>query len=216
MVTRTKQLASFVVCLGLGVSLATLVSWAGDLTKPPAKDEKAPDVFEVEFETTKGNFTIEVHRDWSPNGADRFYTLAKEGFFDDVKFFRAVKGFMVQFGIHGDPKVSAAWRDKRIPDDPVKESNKRGYITFAKPGAPNARTTQFFINFKDNQFLDQSGFSPFGKVTKGMDVVDSLNQEYGEAPSQRQGEIQKEGNAYLEKNFPRLDGIKSAKLVEPK
>jgi peptidyl-prolyl cis-trans isomerase A (cyclophilin A) len=189
---------------------------APDFTDPAKLTEKAPESFKVKFETTKGNFTVEVTRSLSPNGADRFYNLARTGYFKDVAFFRVIPGFMCQFGIHGDPKISAAWRKAHIPDDAVKGSNTRGAITFATAG-PNTRTTQLFISFGDNSRLDNTGFSPFGKVTEGMDVVDKLNGEYGEgAPSGRgpdQGRIQMEGNAYLKKDFPKLDYIKSAGVV---
>jgi peptidyl-prolyl cis-trans isomerase A (cyclophilin A) len=183
----------------------------------PAKlTEKAPDTFKAEFDTTKGKFTIEVTRSLSPNGADRFYNLVHSGYFKDIAFFRVVPGFMCQFGVHGDPNVSAKWRMAAIPDDPVKGSNTRGTITFAAAG-PNTRTTQLFINFADNRNLDGMGFSPFGKVTEGMDVVDKINSEYGEgAPRGRgpdQGRVQMEGNAYLKKDFPNLDYIKSATIV---
>ena len=189
---------------------------ASDFTDPAKLTEKAPESFKVKFETTKGNFTVEVTRSLSPNGADRFYNLARSGYFKDVAFFRVIPGFMCQFGIHGDPKVSAAWHKAQIPDDAVKGSNTRGVITFATAG-PNTRTTQLFISFGDNSRLDSTGFSPFGKVTEGMDVVDKINGEYGEgAPSGRgpdQGRIQSEGNAYLKKDFPKLDYIKSASIV---
>jgi peptidyl-prolyl cis-trans isomerase A (cyclophilin A) len=157
---------------------------------------------------------IEVHRDWSPNGADRFYNLVKSGFFDDVRFFRVIPGFMVQFGMHGDPAVHAAWSRARIQDDPVKQSNKRGYITFAKPGAPNARTTQVFINFADNANLDSQGFAPFGQVISGMTVVDKINAKYGAAPGNDQGNIASGGNAYLDKTYPGLTYIKTATIVQ--
>jgi len=187
-----------------------------DLTDPSKLTEKAPDTFKARFETTKGSVTIEVTRSLSPNGADRFYNLVRSGYFKDIAFFRVVPGFMCQFGIHGDPKVAAAWREARITDDPVKGSNTRGAITFATAG-PNTRTTQFFINFADNSRLDGMGFAPFGKVTEGMDVVDKINSEYGEgAPRGRgpdQGRVQKEGNAYLKKDFPNLDYIKSASVL---
>ena len=177
----------------------------------PAKlTAKAPDAFKVKFETTKGNFTIEVTRALAPNGADRFYNLVRSGYFKDLAFFRVIAGFMCQFGIHGDPKVSAAWRPAQILDDPVKASNTRGAITFATAG-PNTRTTQFFINYGDNARLDGMGFSPFGKVTDGMDIVDKINSESGERPNQ--GRIQMEGNAYLKKDFPNLDYIKSATIL---
>lgn len=183
----------------------------------PAKlTAKAPDSFKVKFETTKGNFTVEVTRSLAPNGADRFYNLVRSGYFKDLAFFRVIPGFMCQFGIHGDPKISAAWRSAQIPDDSVKASNVRGAITFATAG-PNTRTTQLFINFGDNANLDNMGFSPFGKVTDGMDVVDTINGEYGEgAPRGRgpdQGRVQKEGNTYLKRDFPNLDYIKSANVL---
>ena len=183
---------------------------------PSALTEKAPDTFNAQFDTTKGEFTIEVTRSLSPNGADRFYNLVRSGYFKDVAFFRVIPGFMCQFGIHGDPAVSAKWRDANIGDDPVKGSNTRGTISFATAG-PNTRTTQLFINFGDNVNLDGMGFSPFGKVVSGMDVVDKINGEYGEgAPGGRgpdQSLVQKDGNDYLKKDFPNLDHIKSASIV---
>ena len=183
----------------------------------PAKlTATAPETFKAQFDTTKGRFTVEVTRSLSPNGADRFYNLVRSGFFTDIAFFRVIPGFMCQFGIHGDPAVSAKWRDANITDDPVKGSNTRGTITFATAG-PNTRTTQLFINFGDNVGLDGQGFSPFGKVTEGMDVVDKINSEYGEGAPQGngpdQGRVQAEGNAYLKKDFPNLDYIKSATIV---
>lgn len=189
---------------------------AAAFADPSKLTEKAPDTFKAQFDTTKGKITIEVTRANSPNGADRFYNLVKSGYFKDIAFFRVVSGFMVQFGIHGDPAVSAKWRAANISDDPVKASNTRGALTFATAG-PNTRTTQLFINFGDNAVLDRQGFSPFGKVIEGMDVVDKINSEYGEgAPGGRgphQGRIQAEGNAYLKKDFPNLDYIKSATIV---
>jgi peptidyl-prolyl cis-trans isomerase A (cyclophilin A) len=177
---------------------------------------KAPDTFKAQFNTTKGKVVIEVTRSLSPNGADRFYNLVKSGYFADIAFFRVIPGFMCQFGIHGDPAVSAKWRDANISDDPVKGSNTRGTITFATAG-PGTRTTQLFINFGDNVNLDGMGFSPFGKVVEGMDIVDKINGEYGEgAPGgngPNQGRVQMEGNAYLKKDFPNLDYIKSASIV---
>ena len=191
---------------------------APDFADPAKLTEKSPESFKVKFETTKGNFTVEVTRSLSPNGADRFYNLVRSGYFKDVAFFRVIPGFMCQFGIHGDPKVADAWNKVKaqIPDDAVKASNTRGAVTFAT-GGPNTRTTQLFISFGDNSRLDSMGFSPFGKVTEGMDVVDKINGEYGEAaPSGRgpiQPRIQAEGNAYLKKDFPNLDYIKSATVV---
>jgi peptidyl-prolyl cis-trans isomerase A (cyclophilin A) len=189
---------------------------AAGFADPSKLTEKAPESFKAKFTTTKGAFTIEVTRSQSPNGADRFYNLVKSGYFQDVSFFRVIPGFMGQFGIHGDPKVSAAWRTARIQDDPVKSSNKRGAISFAMAG-PNTRTTQLFINLVDNTNLDSMGFSPFGKVVEGMEIVDKINGEYGEgAPRGRgpnQGLIQEKGNEYLKASFPNLDYIKSAVIV---
>ena len=185
------------------------------LSNPAALREQAPATYKARFDTSKGVFVVEVVRDWAPRGADRFYNLVKNGFYDNVRFFRVISGFMVQFGINGDPKVSAPWREARIPDDPVKQSNKRGTITYAMAG-PNTRTSQVFINFGDNARLDGSGFSPFGRVVSGMNVVDALNAEYGEgAPNGRgpdQGRIQMEGNTYLARDFSRLDFVKKATI----
>jgi peptidyl-prolyl cis-trans isomerase A (cyclophilin A) len=189
---------------------------APDLTAPAKLTEKAPESFKVRFDTTKGAFTVEVTRAQAPNGADRFYNLVRAGYFKDIAFFRVIPGFMCQFGIHGDPKVAAAWFDAKITDDPVKASNARGAITFATAG-PNTRTTQLFINFGNNANLDNMGFAPFGKVTDGMDVVDKINGEYGEGAPRGagpdQGRVQMEGNTYLKKDFPHLDYIKSATVL---
>jgi peptidyl-prolyl cis-trans isomerase A (cyclophilin A) len=191
---------------------------APSLTEPAKLTEKAPDTFKVKVATTKGDIVIEVTRAWAPNGADRFYNLVKAGYFSDIAFFRAISGFMCQFGIHGDPAVSAAWRDAKIPDDKGgAASNTEGMVTFATAG-PNTRTTQLFINLANNARLDSMGFTPFGRVVEGMDVVKKLNTEYGEgAPQGRgpnQGKVQMMGNAYLKKEFPNLDYIKSAELVK--
>ncbi|MCX6930432.1 MAG: peptidylprolyl isomerase [Verrucomicrobia bacterium] len=187
-----------------------------DFTVPASLTEKAPESFKARFETSKGSFTVEVTRSLAPNGADRFYNLVRSGYFTDIQFFRVIPGFMCQFGIHGDPKLAAAWRSARITDDPVKGSNTRGAITFATAG-PNTRTTQLFINFADNNSLDGMGFSPFGKVTEGMDVVDKIYNGYGEGAPRGagpdQGRIQQEGNTYLKKEFPKLDYIKSAAIL---
>ena len=199
------------------LALAALAAPASaqDLSNPAALREQAPPVYKAKFDTTKGAFAIEVHRVWAPTGADRFYNLVKNGFYDNVRFFRVITGFMVQFGIHGDPKVSAPWREAQLKDDPVKQSNKRGYITYAMAG-PNTRTSQVFVNFGDNASLDSQGFSPFGRVVTGMEVVDKLNAEYGEgAPRGRgpdQSRMQMEGNAYLTKDFARLDYVKKATI----
>ena len=188
------------------------------LLNPAALNETAPSTFNVNFDTTAGSFVITVHRDWAPHGADRFYNLVKNGFFNDARFFRAIPNFMVQFGIHGDPAVSKAWVNTRLPVDKVVQSNRRGFITYAMGGSPDTRTTQVFINFRDNTSLDKMGFAPFGQVTSGMDVVDKIFTGYGEgAPSGSgpdQGRIQAEGNAYLMKSFPKLDYIKSATIAK--
>jgi peptidyl-prolyl cis-trans isomerase A (cyclophilin A) len=188
------------------------------LLAPSRATERAPDRFRVRFETTKGPFVVEVKREWAPRGADRFYNLVRAGYYDDVAFFRVIEGFMVQFGINGDPRVNAAWRVARIPDDPVTQSNRRGMVTYAMAG-PDTRTTQLFINFRDNKSLDGQGFAPFGAVVEGLAVVDSLYSGYGEgAPGGMgpdQGRAQAEGNAYLRGSFPRMDFVKAARVVKP-
>ncbi len=187
---------------------------AADVAPAPG-NQRAPETFTARLDTTAGPIDIEVHRAWSPNGADRFYTLVREGYFTDVAFFRVISGFMAQGGIHGDPNVARTWRDRRIPDDPVVQSNRRGFVSFAMAG-PGTRTTQFFINLVDNTRLDGMGFSPFGQV-RDMTAVDALHSGYGEgAPSGRgpaQGRIQAEGNAYLRRDFPELSYIRSASIL---
>jgi peptidyl-prolyl cis-trans isomerase A (cyclophilin A) len=182
------------------------------LIDPAKLTAKAPATFKAKFDTTKGVFVVEVHREWSPNGADRFYNLVKHGYFDGVKFFRAVPNFVVQWGIHGDPAIANKWLQANIPDDAVKESNKRGFVTYAKSTAPNSRSVQLFINLVDNSRLDGMGFAPFGKVTEGMEIVDTLYNGYGEGLTKLQGRIAEEGNAFLEKNYPQLDAIKKATI----
>jgi peptidyl-prolyl cis-trans isomerase A (cyclophilin A) len=195
--------------------LATPVFAQGNLGNPAALSEQAPATYKARFDTSKGVFVIDVRREWAPVGADRFYNLVKNGFYDDNRFFRVISGFMVQFGINGNPQVSTPWRSAQIKDDPVKQSNKRGFITFATAG-PNSRTTQVFINFGDNARLDGLGFAPFGQVSTGMNVVDALYSDYGEgAPNGRgpnQGRIQSEGNTYLTKEFPNLDFVRKASI----
>lgn len=185
------------------------------LLKPALLKEKAPDTFQVKFETTRGDFTMDVTRAWAPNGVDRFYNLVRHHFYDNMVIFRVVPNFVVQFGISSYPPVNSAWRGDTITDDPVKQSNKRGYVTFAMAG-PNTRTTQIFISFKDNSFLDSKGFTPFATVNKdGMKVVEKLYDQYADAPTNEQGAIQTEGKAYLDKHYPKLDVIKHATLVGP-
>jgi peptidyl-prolyl cis-trans isomerase A (cyclophilin A) len=217
----TKRL-NFVTVLTVAlmlVAVSIVLGQAGTnaaLKNPAALKEMAPATFKANFDTSAGMFVVEVHRDWAPNGADRFYNLVKNGFYDNVRFFRVIPDFMVQFGINGDPALNSVWQPARIPRDPVKQSNTRGFITYAMAGSPDTRTTQVFINFKDNSPLDAQGFAPFGKVTTGMNVVDKIYSGYGEgAPSGRgpdQGRIQAEGNAYLMKDFAKLDYVKKATI----
>ncbi|HUA18466.1 MAG TPA: peptidylprolyl isomerase [Bryobacteraceae bacterium] len=183
------------------------------LMNPASLRARAPEDFKAQFTTTKGDFVVEVHRDWSPLGADRFYNLVRAGYFTNAAFFRVVPNFMVQFGLSANPAINKAWEHANLHDDPSKGiSNKRGYITFAKTGAPNSRSTQVYINFKDNAFLDSQGFTPFGEVVEGMDtVVDKISSAYGERPDQ--GRITDEGDAYITKNFPNIDKIKLAKVL---
>lgn len=188
------------------------------LMNPASLRAKAPEVFKAQFTTTKGDFVVEVHRDWSPHGADRFYNLVRAGFFDGVAFYRVHPGFMVQFGISPKPAVSKAWANANISDDPVVGSNKRGFITYAMSSNPNSRSTQVFINFKDNAFLDPQHFAPFGQITSGMEVVDMLYSDYGEIPPMGgkgpdPDKLENEGDAYLVKNFPMIDKIKMAKIL---
>ncbi len=192
-------------------SVCVLVSLLSAPVSSSQAADKAPDVYKVKFETSCGDIVLEIQRAWAPVGADRFHELVSNGFYDDCRFFRVVPGFMVQFGINGDPAIQKEWREALIKDDKVTQSNKRGYITFATSG-PNSRTSQVFINFDDNSFLDSKGFAPFGKVVEGLDVLDKINSESGEEPDQ--GSIQSRGNAYLNKAFPKLDYIKKATIVK--
>ena len=188
------------------------------LLDPAQAEGKAPAAFKAQFDTTNGKLVIQVTRSWSPLGADRFYNLVKIGYFKDIAFFRVIDGFMAQFGIHGDPKVNQSWSNSNIKDDPVKESNLRGFITFAKTGEPHSRSTQFFINYRDNSPLDPQGFSPFGRVISGMEVIDTIYKGYGEgSPRGRgpdQGRIRTQGNRYLKQSYPKLDYIKKATIVD--
>ena len=198
----------------LGKAEAEKTASSRTVTSPPSdSDVPTSGVFKAKFETTVGNFVIEVNRSWSPIGADRFYQLVKDKAYDDCAFFRVMPDFMVQFGIPADPAMSAKWSTE-IMDDPVIESNQPGYVTFAKTGLPNSRTTQIFINYGKNDFLDDQGFSPFGKVIEGMDVVRKINSEYGEAPSSAQQTIEAQGNSFLKENYPNLDYVTKATLIE--
>ena len=188
------------------------------LLNPASLTETAPDSYQVNFDTSKGSFVVQVTRGWAPHGADRFYNLVKGGYYDGCRFFRVIPNFMAQFGLNGDPEISKAWRTEQIPADPVEASNRRGFITFAMGGSPDTRTTQVFINFSNNRTLDASGFAPFGEVVSGMDVVDDLYDGYGDGPPRGRGPDQVrfnlEGNAYLDEEFPRLDYINRATIIE--
>jgi peptidyl-prolyl cis-trans isomerase A (cyclophilin A) len=214
----TTAILFFAAVLGSAADPVVAQTNTEKLMNPAQLNETAPEKFQAKFDTSKGEFIIEVTRSWAPNGADRFYNLVKNGYYDDCRFFRVLKGFMAQFGIHGNPKVAMQWYNANIKDDPVKESNTRGFVTYAKSAAPDSRSTQLFINFGNNASLDGQGFAPFGKVTKGMDVVDSIYDGYGEGAPNGNGPEQRriimEGNAYLEKSFPKLDYIKSATIID--
>ena len=215
---RLKLLASTALMLLVaGTVFAAEPARNEKLLDPASLTAKAPDAFKVRFDTTEGPFVVEFTRAWAPNGVDRVYNLVSNGFYDGVRFFRVVSGFMTQFGIHGDPAVSAVWKPAMISDDPVSQSNVRGTVTFAMRG-PNTRTTQLFINTVDNIRLDNMGFSPLGKVVEGMEVVDKLYAGYGEGRPRGRGpdqmRIQAEGNTYLDELFPDLDSITTARIVK--
>jgi peptidyl-prolyl cis-trans isomerase A (cyclophilin A) len=186
---------------------------AGRLLSPATLTAKAPELFKVKFDTSKGVIMLEVHRDWAPKGADRFFNMTRNGFFTGARFFRVIPNFMAQFGINGDPAVNAAWDKVRLLDDPPNmQHNVRGFVSYGTTGQPNSRGTQLFINYKDNTYLDATGFVPIAQVTEGMDVADMLNSEYGSAPQNAQGRIHDEGNKFLIANFPKLDYIKTATI----
>lgn len=205
----------------LGSALAAFLAFAtGCAHKNTAGTSgPAPDTYRVQLQTTKGDAVILVHRDWSPRGADRFYQLTKAGFYNGDAFFRVLPGFVVQWGINGNPSVNARWTQNTIPDDPPKVSNKPGTVVFAKTGQPDSRTTQVFINLRDNSAaLDPQGFTPFGEVVQGMDVIQELYGGYGDGPPRGSGpsqsQIEDQGNAYLKAQFPKLDYIKSARILQ--
>jgi peptidyl-prolyl cis-trans isomerase A (cyclophilin A) len=181
-----------------------------DQLDPSRATGTAPERFTVVLETTRGDFHVDVRRSWAPLGADRFFNLVKAGFYDDAAFFRVVDGFVAQTGLHADPAINELWRTQRIEDDPVTQSNVRGMVTFATSGK-NTRTTQIFVNLTDNARLDAMGFAPFGRVRE-LDKLKQLHSGYGERPSQAR--IQREGNAYLRQEFPELDYIKRARVVD--
>lgn len=214
---RTCLLISFAVMAAVLHGCANVESSAPPVQSAGNSDDSAApmssETFSVEFVTTKGNFTVVVHPDWAPLGAQHFRDLVEDGFYDNCAFFRVVDGFMAQFGISGEPAKNKKWEDS-IMDDPVRKSNLRGYMTYAKTGAPNSRSTQLFISFKDNRFLDSQGFAPFGQIDDaGMKVVDSLNKEYGEPPGSFQGRLTMQGQSVLDEVMPNVDYIKTARIV---
>jgi peptidyl-prolyl cis-trans isomerase A (cyclophilin A) len=213
-----RRAALALVLLGAPAACARRPSPLQRLLHPEAAPaERAPDVFRVRFETTRGPFVVEARRAWAPLGVDRFHQLVRLGYYDGVRVFRVVDGFVAQFGINGDPRVTAAWRERRIPDDSVTQTNRRGTLTFAT-GGPNTRTTQLFVNTVDNARLDARGFAPIGEVVEGLEVVDNFWRSYGEgAPRGKgpvQGRIVAEGEAYLAREFPRLEQVLTARVVE--
>jgi peptidyl-prolyl cis-trans isomerase A (cyclophilin A) len=209
--------------LALTILIATIAattSFAGQpqdasakLKNPAALNEQAPATYRARFETSQGVFVIEAHRDWAPNAADRFYNLVKNGFYDNARFFRVLSGFMAQFGLNGDPDIQRAWTYAGLPDEPTKQSNTRGFVSFARESSPNSRYTMVFINYKDNSYLDGEGFPPFGQVVTGMDIVEKLYSGYGRTNVPDQRRITSEGNAYLAAEYPKLDVIKRASIT---
>jgi len=200
--------AAAVLTLAAAVSIS---AQSNKLSDPSALTETAPALFRARFDTSKGSFVIEVHREWAPIGADRFYNLVKNGFYDGTRFFRVRPGFMAQFGLNGNPEIQSAWQRAFLRDDPVTQKNERGYVTFTTEGRPQSRFTQIFINYADNTRLDADGFAPFGQVVTGMEVVDKLFAPPDDAqPDQRR--ILRDGNEYL-KEFPKLDFVKRATIV---
>ena len=215
---QTLAAATFVVVAAAAVGVqAQAPAPKKSLMNPAAFKEQAPETYNVKFDTSIGEFVIKVTRAWAPNGADRFYNLVKNGFYDETRFFRAVPNFMVQFGINGNPTVAKVWQNARIPPDKVTQSNKKGFITFAMGATPDTRTTQVFINFRANTNLDGMGFAPFGEVVSGIEVVDKIYTGYGEGAPRgsgpAQGRVVAEGNAYLVKSFPKMDYIKTATIA---
>jgi peptidyl-prolyl cis-trans isomerase A (cyclophilin A) len=186
------------------------------LPTPDQATETAPETFRARFKTTKGDFVVEVTREWAPNGADRFYNLVKLGYFKDISIFRAIEGFMFQFGIHGDPEMNKAWGESTIKDDPYNDqSNKPGYLTFARTGRPDSRGSQLFINLGDNSFLDHQGFTPIGQVVEGMEIASEINTEYGENSGEVQGRLTEEGNAFIKEKYPNIDYITEIVIDDP-
>lgn len=221
--SKTRALVALLVALAIGAcggssdSDQATAAQRNPLLRPDDYHETAPDDYRVTLETTAGDVVIQVHRDWAPLGADRFYNLAKGGFYDDSRVYRVVPGFMAQFGLNADPYVNQAWKTQYLVDDPVVESNTRGRVAFAKGGV-HTRTTEVFISYKDNSALDDEGFAPFGEVIEGMDVADAFYAEYGDGPPRGDGPYQAmaqaRGNAYLDEEFPELTQILDV-TIEP-
>ena len=208
-VTMTRRLFM------LALTALTLVA-APQPTAAQVSDEQAPPTFRARFETSQGPFVIEVQREWAPIAADRFYTLVRRGFYDDARFFRVLNGFMAQFGLNGDPKIQGEYALANLLDEAPKQSNLRGFVSFAKESSPNTRYTMVFINFKDNSYLDADGFAPFGQVVSGMEIVEKLYSGYGRQNVPDQRRIKSEGNAYLTAEYPKLDSIKTARIENTK
>ncbi len=207
-----RLLLSLSLFLAIGCLRQVEQSEAPPISNAESAEEDITGRYRVKLETSKGDVVIEVTPSWAPEGAARFRELVEAGFYDECRFFRVLPGFMAQIGMSGDPEVTAKWFDATIDDDPVRKSNQRGFVTFAKSGAPNSRTTQFFISYGNNARLDSDGFAPFGKVVEGMDVVDSIESRHREQPNQ--DAIKAQGNQYLNEQFPELDFIKKATVIE--
>lgn len=203
---------SLFVLAAVGLVAPAGVRAQASLLEPSKLTETAPAVFRARIDTSKGSFVIEVHREWAPLAADRFYNLVKAGFYDDTRFFRVRPGFMAQFGLHPDPAVQRAWQAAPLRDDPVTQKNVRGYVSFTTENRPQSRFTQIFINYADNSYLDEQGFAPFGQVVSGMDVVEKLH-AYPREKEPDQRRILREGNAYLNE-FADLDYVKKAEIGE--
>ena len=202
-------------CILILLALAAL-TFVAQTSAAQVTDEHAPPTFRARFETSQGPFVIEVQREWAPIAADRFYTLVRRGFYNDARFFRVLNGFMAQFGLNGDPKIQGEYALANLLDEAPKQSNLRGFVSFAKESSPNTRYTMVFINYKDNSYLDADGFAPFGQVVSGMEIVEKLYSGYGRQNVPDQRRIKSEGNAYLTAEYPKLDFIKTARIENTK
>jgi peptidyl-prolyl cis-trans isomerase A (cyclophilin A) len=212
MLMRRTAIAVLFTAVQFAATVDTADQAGAKLKEPAALTEQAPAAYRARVETNHGPFVIEVHREWAPHAADRFYNLVKNGFYDNARFFRVLSGFMVQFGLNGDPEIQRPWSSAGLPDEPAKQSNLRGFVSFARESSPNSRDTMVFINYKDNSYLDSEGFPPFGRVVGGMDVVDTLYSGYGRTNVPDQRRILSEGNAYLAAEYPKLDFIRRARV----